>query len=90
MNGGRTASMPGRKWYWVAGAVGVAGAAGFVSLLLSGIGDIGDALRQMRAPGEIELALDAPGTYTIFTNTKASSRGGTTRRRRPSRASRSG
>ena len=66
MNGGRTASMPGRKWNWVAGAVGVAGAAGFVSLLLSGIGDIGDALRQMRAPGEIELALDVPGTYTIF------------------------
>ena len=66
MNGGRTASMPGRKWYWVAGAVGVAGAAGFVSLLLYGIAGIGDALMQVRAPGEIELALEEPGTYTVF------------------------
>ena len=66
MTDDRTAAMPGRKWYWIAGAVGVLGAAAFVYFLLTGIGGLGDGLQQMLAPGKAEIALEKPGTYTIF------------------------
>ncbi len=66
MTDDRTAAMPGRKWYWIAGAVGVVGAAAFVYFLLTGIGGLGDGLQQMLAPGKAEIALEKPGTYTIF------------------------
>ncbi len=42
------------------------GAAAFVYLLVTGIGGLGDGLQQMLAPGKAEIALEKPGTYTIF------------------------
>lgn len=62
----REASMPGRKWYWIAGLVGISGITGFTILLLSSLSGLGDDLQQMKAPGSAELMLHEPGTYTVF------------------------
>ena len=58
--------MPGRKWYWLGGAVAIVGIAAFVFLLVSRIGGIDDKLSQMLAPGKVEMVFAEPGTYTIF------------------------
>ena len=59
-------AMPGRKWYWVAGAVGVTGIVVFVVYLLYGITGMGDGLDQMLAPGTAAFEFAEPGTYTVF------------------------
>ena len=59
-------AMPGRKWYWVAGLVGVVGVAAFAILLIGSILGIGDELEQMLAPGKAEFVFSEPGTYTVF------------------------
>ncbi len=58
--------MPGRKWYWMAGLVGVVGLVAFVVLLIESILGIGDELEQMLAPGRAEFVFAEPGTYTVF------------------------
>ena len=47
--------MPGRHWYWVAGAVGVTSALVFVVFLFNGISGMGDGLDQMLAPGKAKF-----------------------------------
>ena len=59
-------AMPGRKWYWVAGAFGVTCMVAFVVYLYNGITGMGDGLDQMLAPGEAELVFAEPGAYTVF------------------------
>jgi hypothetical protein len=58
--------MPGRVWYWVAGVIGAMALTAFVAILLNGIAGMGDALQQMLGPGQIEITLEEPGTYTVF------------------------
>jgi len=58
--------MPGRVWYWAAGGIGAMALVAFVAILFNGIASMGDALPQMLGPGQIEISLDEPGTYTVF------------------------
>ncbi len=58
--------MPGRKWYWLAGAIAVVGIGAFIFLMVSRLGGVDDKLSQMLAPGKVEMDLAEPGTYTIF------------------------
>lgn len=58
----RVSALPGRVWYWVAGAIGTVAPTAFVAILFNGIADIGDALEQMLGPGQIEFTLEEPGT----------------------------
>ena len=60
------APMPGRIWYWVAGAFGITGVVIFVVFLFTGISGMGDGLDQMLAPGEAEFSFAEPGDYTVF------------------------
>ena len=60
------APMPGRNWYWVAGAFGVTGVVVFVVFLFNGISGIGDGLDQMLAPGKAKFVFAEPGSYTVF------------------------
>ena len=59
-------AMPGRKWYWVAGAFGITCMVVFVVYLYNGITGMGDRLDQMLAPGKAEFAFAEPGIYTVF------------------------
>ncbi len=58
--------MPGRKWYWLAGAIAIVGVGAFAYFLFSRIGGMGADLTQMLAPGKAEIVLAEPGTYMIF------------------------
>lgn len=58
--------MPGRTWYVVAALVVVGAVAAAVWLAVSRLGGIADGLVQVVVPGSADLALDKPGTYTIF------------------------
>lgn len=62
----REPAMPGRKWYWIAGAVGISGVVAFSVLLLSSLSGIGDDLQQMKAPGKADYMFHEPGRYTVF------------------------
>jgi len=62
----RASAMPGRVWYWAAGGIGAMALVAFVAILFNGIASMGDALPQMLGPGQIEISLDEPGTYTVF------------------------
>lgn len=62
----REPSMPGRKWYWISGAVGIAGVVAFIVLLLSSLSGFGDGLQQMKAPGKADYMFNEPGRYTVF------------------------
>jgi len=60
------ARMPGPRGYWIAALlvlVGIAAAAFFLWRAFSGIDD---SLTRATFPGQAELALSVPGTYTIF------------------------
>ncbi|MEX1181209.1 MAG: hypothetical protein WEB63_10440 [Cucumibacter sp.] len=58
--------MPGRKWYLVAIAVFLIGAAGAGLFLVPQVQEIQGRLTRVVVPGEAILSLDAPGSYTIF------------------------
>jgi len=60
------AQAPGRGWYVVAALLGVAGWAGMALLLVRGLGEVDDQLIRVVVPGQAELRLQEPGTYTIF------------------------
>lgn len=59
-------AMPGRKWYWIAGAVGISTVAAFIFFLLSSLSGFGDDLQQMKAPGKADFNFPEPGNYTVF------------------------
>ena len=57
---------PSRWFYVLAGVVFAAGIALFGLVLYQGLGGMGAKLQQALAPGETNLKLSEPGTYTIF------------------------
>ena len=58
--------MTSRGWYVVAVLLFLAGGAGAGWALWTGISGIGASLVRVTVPGSGEVALDQPGTYTIF------------------------
>ena len=58
--------MPSRLGYLLALIILVAGAVGATLFALPRIQGLGSGLQQIVVPGDAELALDEPGTYTIF------------------------
>jgi hypothetical protein len=60
-------SKPSNVWYYVLAVVfaGI-GVAGFGLILWNGLSHLTGALTQVVVPGHIDLALRAPGTYTVF------------------------
>lgn len=57
---------PGRWWYLVAVLVALAGLAVAGLLVLKTILGAGKDLQRVVMPGEVEVLLDEPGTYTIY------------------------
>jgi len=57
---------PSRWWYLLAGAIVLAGFAGMAAFIFPRLQAMNDALIQVVVPGETEMTLDKPGTYTIF------------------------
>jgi hypothetical protein len=57
---------PSRWYYVLAGLVFVTGMVLFVGFLFKSISGMGSKLQRVVAPGETELTLREPGTYTIF------------------------
>jgi hypothetical protein len=57
---------PGRVWYGVAVVVVFVGVGGASYLLFARLGELQDAFTRLVVPGNIDLALDKPGVYTIF------------------------
>jgi len=57
---------PSRWWYLLAISLVAAGFAGMAAFMLPRLLGMADALIQVVAPGEAELTLDEPGTYTVF------------------------
>jgi hypothetical protein len=58
--------MPSRIWYFVAIALLFLGVGGAVYLMMSRLEDIQSALKRVVVPGESVVALEEPGTYTLF------------------------
>jgi hypothetical protein len=58
--------MPSRIWYFVAIAVLVLGVGGAIYFMMFRLENIQDALKRVVVPGESVVALEEPGTYTIF------------------------
>lgn len=57
---------PSAKWFILPAVILVAGVAAFVLLLFAGLMGLTDGLTQVVVPGEAEITLSEPGTYTIF------------------------
>jgi hypothetical protein len=69
MNGAATVNgghAPSRWWYLLAVAIALAGFTGMAAFMLPRLLGIADELIQVVVPGETELTLEEPGTYTIF------------------------
>jgi len=57
---------PSRAWYLVAALILVAGWAAMATFLLARLGGISEHMMRVVVPGDAELRLSEPGTYTIF------------------------
>jgi hypothetical protein len=57
---------PGRRWYLVAALVALAGWIAMAVFLVSRIGDSTSGMMRLLAPGQVEIYVKEPGTYTIF------------------------
>jgi hypothetical protein len=57
---------PARWWYLVAVLVALAGVAVAGFLVVRTISGAGEDLQRLVVPGEVEVLLDEPGTYTIY------------------------
>ena len=64
MNG--HAIRPSAWWFALPAAVLVIGAVAFALVLVDGLMGITDGFTQVVVPGQAEVTLDEPGTYTIF------------------------
>jgi hypothetical protein len=60
------AGAPGRRWYVVAAVIAIAGWTAMALFLVSRIGDSTARMMRVLVPGQTDLALKEPGTYTIF------------------------
>jgi len=61
-----TQGPPGRRWYLVAALIAIAGWTAMALFLVSRIGDATGRMIRVLAPGQTEIVLKEPGTYTIF------------------------
>lgn len=57
---------PGRRWYLVAALVALAGWTAMAFFLASRLGDSAERMMRVVVPGQADLVLKEPGTYTIF------------------------
>ena len=57
---------PGRRWYLVAALIALAGWIAMALFLVSRIGDSTSGMMRLLAPGQVEIYVKEPGTYTIF------------------------
>jgi ABC-type sugar transport system permease subunit len=57
---------PGRHWYAVAALIALATWIAVPMFLVSRLGDAADRMTRVLAPGQADLMLKEPGTYTIF------------------------
>jgi hypothetical protein len=57
---------PGRIWYLVAVLIAVGGWVGMAMVLVSGLSGTAERMIRVLAPGQAELTLGEPGSYTIF------------------------
>jgi len=64
---------PGRKWYLIAGLLALAGLLGAGFAFWQTLTTIGDDLQRADFPGQNEVFLAEPGTYTIFVEYPAGS-----------------
>lgn len=58
--------VPGRIWYFIASLFVIAGLAAMAVLLFAELNGISARLTQVVVPGQAELNLNQPGSYTIF------------------------
>lgn len=58
--------MPGRKGYFVAAAVLLVGGAAFALFVFTRLHGLAAELQQVVVPGQADLVLEQPGTYTIY------------------------
>jgi hypothetical protein len=58
--------VPGRRWYVVAAVVALAAWTAMALFLVSRIGDSTGRMMRVLVPGQTDLVLREPGTYTIF------------------------
>lgn len=63
LSAGRT---PGRRWYVIAAIVALAGWVGMAIFLASRLGDSTGRMMRVLVPGQTDLMLKEPGTYTIY------------------------
>ncbi len=61
-----TVKPPGRRWYVLALLIAIAGWVGMAVLIVARLSGSADRMIRAVVPGEIELRLNEPGTYTIF------------------------
>jgi hypothetical protein len=57
---------PGRGWYVLAGVLVIAAIAASAVFVVYRVSGLGSRLLQVVVPGQAELSLDEPGSYTIF------------------------
>jgi hypothetical protein len=57
---------PGRRWYVVAAVIALAAWTAMALFLVSRIGDSTARMMRVLVPGQADLVLKEPGTYTIF------------------------
>jgi hypothetical protein len=63
--------MTNRAWYVVAAVALLAGAAGAVMLILSGVSGLAGGMTRVVVPGSSVLTLAEPGSYTIYHETES-------------------
>jgi hypothetical protein len=57
---------PGRRWYVVAAVIAVAGWTAMGVFMVSRLGGSAERMMRVVVPGQADLMLKEPGTYTIF------------------------
>jgi hypothetical protein len=57
---------PGRRWYFLAILIFIAGWAGMAMFLASRLSGSAERMMRVLVPGQTEIRLNEPGTYTIF------------------------
>lgn len=61
-----TRSPPGRRWYIIAAIIAILGWTATVVFLVSRLSDSTGSMIRALVPGQVDIVLKEPGTYTIF------------------------
>jgi hypothetical protein len=65
-NASATRSPPGRRWYVIAAIIAILGWTAMVVFLVSRLSDLTGGMVRAVVPGQVDVVLKEPGTYTIF------------------------